>query len=1315
MGRVMHHRPESDSELVSVETQVPDPGSQGNEKKKLRPERTATFGDYLRIFKYASKWDFLAYAAGFLAAIGSGVTTPLMNVLFGALVCRISTLHTRLGFLRRNSLLVFALFLARFVLGSIHKFAFRMIGIRLSAAIRLHYLKHLLGQSVHVLDSLPPGYAVGTITSTSNTLQIGISEKLGTLVEYTALIVAAFVVSFTWNWELTLVTLSGIVAIMLAVGMLAPLTVKGQARQGMAENEAASIASEALTSIRMVMACGAERPTAEKYRVFVEEAQKEARHLSPITSTQFAITASLIDPPPPIWFFGVFGTVGLTFWYGIRAFTKGRLDNMGVITVVLLSIMIIFFSLSRISAPLLAIGKASLAACEFFSVIDAPLPEKGSLKEPQMSATDDIVFDKVTFAYPSRPHVKILDDLNLRIEAGKITAIVGPSGSGKSTIIGLIERWYTLKKQHVITEVVEHEKKKKKNGNDDDDNESRGLELKVIGDPVALEGTVSTSGHSLDEVDLKWWRSQIGLVQQEPFLFNETIYRNVARGLVGSQWEGESEERKRELVKEACKESFANEFIDKLPEGYDTNVGDSGAKLSGGQRQRIAIARSIVRKPQILLLDEATSAIDVRGERIVQVALDKVAQNRTTIIIAHRLSTIKNADRIVVLKKGQVIESGTHESLIAMDGGVYAGLVHAQALSLDDQTKAVDHSVEEGDVDSMNHEMTRAKSQCGDMDLEADLNEDKADRSFLKSFGQFFIESKTYWYMMILSVIFAAAAGTAQPLYAWLFGKSIDLFKYQNLPSKLMVETEFISGMWAVFAAAAGIAYFFTFTASAYVASFIRAKYQEQYFEAILFQRAAYFDQDGHSHGTLASRLKDDPMKLEELMGANMAMVYVSIFNVIAGTIMALVYGWKLALVSMVVIMPVCLFSGYCRFRYEAQFEKMNDEVFADSSHFASEAIGAFRTVTSLTLEDSVYTRFERLCEGHVDSAFKKARWASIVLGFSEAATLGCQALIFYYGGKLLADGEMSVMAFFVCLMALMNAAEGFGQSLSFGPNAAQATAASNRILNVRESRRVEQHGEDDNIYSIEGGTKIELRNVTFTYPGRSTPVLNALSMTIEQGQFAALVGASGCGKTTVISLLERFYEPDQGRILCNGRDIAEMNIYAYRRQLALVAQEATLFQGTIRDNILLGIDPTSITQDELHTVCRDASIHDFIVSLPEGYNTNIGSRGVSLSGGQKQRISIARALIRRPQILLLDEATSSLDSESEKLVQSAFERAAKGRTTVVVAHRLATVQNADVIFVFGEGGHLLEKGNHAQLLNKRGVYYHMVGRHTID
>ena len=233
--------------------------------------------------------------------------------------------------------------------------------------------------------------------------------------------------------------------------------------------------------------------------------------------------------------------------------------------------------------------------------------------------------------------------------------------------------------------------------------------------------------------------------------------------------------------------------------------------------------------------------------------------------------------------------------------------------------------------------------------------------------------------------------------------------------------------------------------------------------------------------------------------------------------------------------------------------------------------------------------------------------------------------------------------------------------------------------------------------------------------------------MTIEKGQFAALVGASGSGKTSIVSLLERFYDPSRGRILFNGKDITEVNVYEYRRMLSLVAQEANLFHGTIRENILLGVDPGEVDEEMLHQCCRDANVHEFIVSLPDGYNTNIGSKGVSLSGGQKQRISIARALIRNPRVLLLDEATSALDSgklgvllgvvwfvctdesiASEKLVQQAFERVSKGRTTIAVAHRLATIQKADVIYVLGEGK-VLESGNHNELLRKKGVYWHMV------
>lgn len=250
-----------------------------------------------------------------------------------------------------------------------------------------------------------------------------------------------------------------------------------------------------------------------------------------------------------------------------------------------MSVMVLVISMERVSSPLIAIGKAQVASTSFFTIIDAPKPDTGSLKAPDVTATENIVFRDCTFAYPGRPSKKVLDNLNLTIEAGKVTAIVGPSGSGKSTIVGLLERWYTLHDQVVIAKAKEKKKdKKKKKGKDESDEEEEpvnSLALDDTGPPVQLSGSISTCGHELEEINLKWWRSQIGLVQQEPFLFNDTIFRNVAYGLVGTEWENESVEKKRELVVEACKEAFADEFIDRLPDGYETEVGASGAKLSG--------------------------------------------------------------------------------------------------------------------------------------------------------------------------------------------------------------------------------------------------------------------------------------------------------------------------------------------------------------------------------------------------------------------------------------------------------------------------------------------------------------------------------------------------------------------------------------------------------------------------------------------------------------------------------------------------------------------------------------------------------------
>lgn len=488
-------------------------------------------------------------------------------------------------------------------------------------------------------------------------------------------------------------------------------------------------------------------------------------------------------------------------------------------------------------------------------------------------------------------------------------------------------------------------------------------------------------------------------------------------------------------------------------------------------------------------------------------------------------------------------------------------------------------------------------------------------------------------------------------------------------------------------------------------------------FRHFLRMDISFFDQDENSTGALTSTLSKDGQGVEGLGGSTLGQILNSVSVLIGGIIMAIVLNWRLGLVCTACV-PLLVGCGYVNLHILIQMEEHSKAAYEKSGMYACEGVAAIRTVASLTREASVAQVYEEQVEGQVKDSRVTLVRSALLYGLSQGLTPLIMGLGFWYGGTLIRQGKTNSYEFFAAFSAIVFGAQSAGQVFSYAPSMGKAYQAAqnvSRILDVIpeiDSLSTEGQFMDD----VKGD--LEFRDVHFRYPTRRhVPVLRGVNMTIKSGQFVALVGASGCGKSTCIGLLESFYRPLVGQILLDGVDVSTLNVSNYRSHIGLVQQEPVLYQGTIRENILLGVgekDANEIPDEELFAAARKANIHDFIMSLPDGYETMCGSKGTLLSGGQKQRIAIARALIRNPRILLLDEATSALDSESEKVVQAALDAAAKGRTTIAVAHRLSSIQNADVIYVF-EDGKVKESGTHQELLDQRGLYFQLVKMQDLE
>ncbi|KAJ5543599.1 hypothetical protein N7461_009602 [Penicillium sp. DV-2018c] len=1255
-----------------------------------------SFRNYLRILSYGTRngRSFLVIL-GLVCALGSGVALPLMNIVFGKLVGDFNQYfvpgaapseETFKASINQSSLYIVYLFIGKFVLTYISMICFRTLSLYASAALRLEYTTALFAQPIGRLDEISVGTITNSITGLSNTIQQSVSDRLAILFQSLALLVAAYAIAFKYSWALTLVVSAAILFVLIGFSLTVPFLVKIQSNVDKADNHHATVAGDAFSSIRTVFSLGAEDSMIKKYGRLVDDAKKEGLRMSPVSGIHLGLL-----------FFAMYVSFALAFWFGLKLYREGHIANINTVITVFFSVLIVVTVLGGIATPLMSISKAISASGAFFSIIDSEKVSTAGIRDQDALCHADIELRNVSFAYPTRPGIYALNGFNATIKNGKTTALVGPSGSGKSTVVALLERWYQLL-----------------------DEPPSGSSDKLC------SGEITMDNRRIQEFDLKWWKSQIGLVQQEPFLFNDSIHNNVVFGLIGSKWENETETVKERLVVEACREAFADEFITRLPLGYSTVVGEGGITLSGGQRQRLAIARSIVGQPSILIFDEATSSIDVRAEKIVQAALDRISKHRTTVVIAHRLSTVRQVDHIIVMKDGVDVEQGTHEELISK-GGLYHGMVGAQQLEplqpLANEGKGEDIILpKEGKIEPQEYAIHKIEDE--EHELQASHTPKKV--GFVRSFGVIAREHRKHWILYILIIVGAIGAGSGYALQSWIFAQLVQVFQFTG--QKLVNGANFWALMFFILALAMAAFYFNLGWASNSVSMFVVSTYRKDYFVNIVRETVTYFDREENSSGSLVSRLSTDPKQIQELFGVTGVFPLISVFNVLGCVIISFVFGWKLAAVTFFAAMPFLFLSAFMRIRYEIKFESLNAEVYKDSSKFAAEAMRGFRTVTSLTMEDHIIKRYSDLLQQQRKTALRKAWYATLVFSFSDSMELCAMALTFWYGGQLLASREYDTTAFFVVYIAIIQGGQSAGQFFSFGPNIAQAKSSIGRILGARAAANAKVEVTTTGPLFCPGQkhtADIEFRDVTFKYAARDVPAFSNLSLSIPRGQFIAFVGPSGAGKSTVISLLERFYDTTHGSILFNGRDIRSIELSSYRRRIALVAQEPRLFDGTIQDNLLLGLESSDeeVSQEQMVQACKDAEIHDFILSLPSGYLTNLGvSAQTSLSGGQKQRLCIARALVRRPLVLLLDEATSSLDSQSEKLIQEAMERLAAKRdmTIIAVAHRLATIQKADSIFVFGEsvshrGAEILERGSHRELLRNKGPYWQMCQAQSLE
>ncbi|KAM3913524.1 ATP-dependent translocase ABCB1-like [Leptodactylus fuscus] len=1279
-----------------------------DKKKKKAKKQSVPMVGFLELFTFADTWDILLMVVGLICALASGTGLPIMIIVFGNMtdsfvqsgmdinltelqptVASDECAQKQIGKIdieaemTKYSYYYIGIGGAVFVLSLFQIWTFLLSASRQTHRIRQKFFKAILHQDMAWFDANQIGTLNNRLTEDINTIHEGLGDKISIFAQFFSTFISGIIIGFVHGWKLTLVILSVSPLLGVSAAVWTMLLASFTTKELSAYSKAGAVAEEILTAIRTVVAFNGQEKALRQYNANLVDAKKVGIKKTITTNVSMGLSQFLI-----------FGAYALAFWYGTKL-TVDEKDTytIGKVLIVFFSVLIGTFSLGQAAPNLESIANARGAAYEVYKVINKHRPIDSSSNEGHKPERliGHIEFKNIHFSYPSRPDIQILKGLNLQVPAGKTIALVGSSGCGKSTTIQLLQRFY---------------------------------------DPHV--GEVLVDGHDVRTLNLKWLRENIGVVSQEPVLFGTTIRENIRYG---------RENVTEDEIIQATKEANAYDFISKLPDGLDTMVGERGAQLSGGQKQRIAIARALVRNPKVLLLDEATSALDTQSESIVQNALDKARSGRTTIVIAHRLSTIRTADVIAGFHNGVVVEQGSHDDLMNKKG-VYYSLVMLQNYDKTEDAEESDEATTEDEgemfeyddkiedygentdghnlnaIGNMNRNdlhrhsskrlsrrSTRRKSQAKKSTESVKEVVEEELPSF--SLSKILALNKPELLYIIIGVITAAICGGIYPTFAVIFGKVIGAFSITDEEEKRQ-RTILLSLMFLTLGVISLIVYVIMGFAFGISGENLTMRLRSLSFKALLRQEIGFFDDHANAVGVLLTRLATDASQVKGATGSRLGLITMTVCTLLTAIIIAFVHGWQLTLLILACI-PFLIGANFIRMKSMAGHASKDQKALEEAGRISTEAVENIRTVASLTREEAFYDRYNESLSGPYKDSLSKAPLYGFTYALSQSINFFVNAAVFRFGAWLIAHCYTQFENVFIVFSAIIFAAMNVGQSTSLAPDFGKARVSAQRIMKLLERQpAIDSYSEEGEKPSHFEGN-LEFKDIKFVYPTRpKVQVLQGLSVKVSKGQTLALVGSSGCGKSTSIQLLERFYDPVQGSVFADGNDTKKLNLKWLRSQMGIVSQEPMLFDCSIEENIQYGDLDRQVTHEEIVEAAKAANIHTFIENLPDKYNTRVGDKGAQLSGGQKQRIAIARALIRKPKVLLLDEATSALDTESEKVVQKALDDARQGRTCVVIAHRLTTVQNADIIAVI-HNGQVIEQGTHPQLLAKQGAYYALV------